>query len=78
MTFVANPELFDTVVPSQITVETGIEGNFTNIGITQVGDRQPIVTEGASQPFLNEITVTPVPYGEGFTLFSTSVAPSSI
>jgi len=78
MAITANPDIFDTVVPSQIVVETGIEGDFTNIGITQIGDRQPIVTESASQPFLNEVTVTPVPYDEGFTLFSTSVAPSSI
>jgi hypothetical protein len=52
----AFPDAFNTVVPSQITLES-----TTAAVLETIGDRIPIVTEVSSLPLLTEVTITPNP-----------------
>lgn len=54
MVIESSPDVFATVAPSQIVVES------TTSGAT-IGDRTPIVTQNTSKPLLTETTVTPYP-----------------
>lgn len=90
MVISSSPDIYDTIVPSQIVVQYDVSefgGVFQaeafqdnvfeiyedittqlNVNATQIGDRQPIVTETSSYPLLVEIGVVPNPdpnYGDG-------------
>lgn len=63
MVISSHPGDFQSIVPSQIVVESSVEPDLGTIG-----DRTPIVTQNTSRALLTEITVTPNPdpnFGDG-------------
>lgn len=56
MAISSSPNVFDTVVPSQIVVQSSATD-----GTQEIGDRSPIVTQDSSEPLLTEVTVVPYP-----------------
>lgn len=58
MVISSSPDIYDTIVPNQLVVESS--GN-PDLGNTNIGNREPIVTETSSLPLMPEITITPNP-----------------
>lgn len=56
MVISSSPDAFNTVVPSQIVVQSP-----NTDGTQEIGDRSPLVTQDSSLPLTTEVTVTPYP-----------------
>lgn len=63
MVISSSPEVFATIVPSPIVVQSSATD-----GTQEIGDRSPLVTQNSSLLIVTETTVTPNPdpnYGDG-------------